>query len=44
MDHPEEYLVVGFFNAGVVQMPHKFNAARRHTFDTVQYRVINWAE
>ena len=25
-------------------MPHKFNAARRHKFDKVQYRVINWAE
>ena len=25
-------------------MPHKFNAARRHTFDKAQYRVINWAE
>ena len=25
-------------------MPHKFNAARRHKFDTAQYRVINWAE
>ena len=25
-------------------MPHKFNASRRHKFDKVQYRVINWAE
>ncbi len=25
-------------------MPHKFTAARRHKFDKVQYRVINWAE
>ena len=25
-------------------MPHKFNAARRHTFDNAQYRVIHWAE
>ena len=25
-------------------MPHKFNAARRHKFDTAQYRVIHWAE
>ncbi len=25
-------------------MPHKFNAARRHKFDTAQYRVISWAE
>ena len=25
-------------------MPHKFNAARRHKFDKVQYRVIDWAE
>ncbi len=23
-------------------MPHKFNAARRHKFDKVQYRVINY--
>ena len=33
-----------FSTLGVVQMPHKFNAARRHKFDKVQYRVINWAE
>ena len=33
-------LIIGFFNAA----PHKFNAARRHKFDKVQYRVINWAE
>ena len=26
------------------EMPHKFNAARRHKFDKAQYRVINWAE
>ncbi len=44
MDHPEEYLIIGFSTLGVVQMPHKFNAARRHKFDKVQYRVINWAE
>ena len=25
-------------------MPHKFKAARRHKFDTAQYRVIHWAE
>ena len=25
-------------------MPHKFNAALRHKFDTAQYRVIHWAE
>ena len=25
-------------------MPHKCNAARRHTFDKAQYRVIHWAE
>ncbi len=44
MDHPEECLIIGFSTLGVVQMPHKFNAARRHKFDKVQYRVINWAE
>ena len=31
-------------HAPTPQMPHKFNAARRHKFDKVQYRVINWAE
>ena len=25
-------------------MPHTFNAARRHTLDKAQYRVIHWAE
>ena len=44
MDHPEECLIISFSTLGVVQMPHKFNAARRHKFDKVQYRVINWAE
>ena len=33
-----------FSTLGVVQMPHKFTVARRHKFDKVQYRVINWAE
>ena len=41
---PKNILLIGFSTLGVVQMPHKFNAARRHKFDKVQYRVINWAE
>ena len=44
MDHPEGCLIIGFFNVGIVEMPHKFNAARRHKFDKTQYRVIHWAE
>ena len=35
-----------FFNRlRIVYMPHKFNAALRHKFDStvLQYRVINWA-
>ena len=41
---PKNILSLVFSTLGVVQMPHKFNAARRHKFDKVQYRVINWAE
>ena len=41
---PKNVLSLVFSTLGVVQMPHKFNAARRHKFDKVQYRVINWAE
>ena len=45
MDHPEEYLIISFSNAGgSLNATFKFNAARRHKFDKVQYRVINWAE
>ena len=41
---PKNILSLVFSTLGVVQMPHKFTAARRHKFDKVQYRVINWAE
>ncbi len=41
---PKNVLSLVFSTLGIVQMPHKFNAARRHKFDKVQYRVINWAE
>ena len=34
----------GFGSQVHTPLPHKFNAARRHKFDKVQYRVINWAE
>ena len=36
---PKNVLSLVFSTLGVVQMPHKFNAARRHKFDKVQYRV-----
>ena len=40
----KDVLSLVFSTLGVVQMPHKFTAARRHKVDKVQYRVINWAE